>query len=226
MRFSSLTEELNSITKDYDYGIVPGSAAVFVKDEIMGIGRLDLTLLEGVIVVIELSDQGYHIASSSPLSNDPATLAAAEQVQSCVDRQIFETMENLLMTASPLFRERFQSTLHDKLHKVQQLQLLEEQQHIGLGQSMENDTLIPTHLGTTTSTVPPSDTTTARTGSYGQQSIAASLSSSMPSSSHNSYDDHYTNESTTNLSSSSFDHNTNPTLDQQDLMDEINQWIH
>ncbi|CAO3590879.1 unnamed protein product [Absidia cylindrospora] len=135
-------------------------------------------------------------------------------------------MENLLMTASPLFRERFQSTLHDKLHKVQQLQLLEEQQRIGLGQSMENDTLTPTHMGTTTSTAPPSDTTTATTESYGQQSIVASLSSSMPSTSPISFDDRYTNESTANLSSSSFDHNTNSTLDQQDLLDEINQWIH
>lgn len=61
MRFNSLTEELNAITKDYDYGIVPGSAAVFVKDEVLGIGRLDLTLLEGVMVVIEVSDQGYKV---------------------------------------------------------------------------------------------------------------------------------------------------------------------
>ncbi|CAO3590990.1 unnamed protein product [Absidia cylindrospora] len=67
MRFGTLAEELNSITKDYDYGIVPGSAAVFVKDEVMGIGRLDLTLLESVIVVIEVSRQGYKIASSSPI---------------------------------------------------------------------------------------------------------------------------------------------------------------
>lgn len=62
MRFASLTDELNSITKDYDYGIVPGSAAVFVKDEVMGIGRLDLTLLEGVMVVIEVSNQGYKVS--------------------------------------------------------------------------------------------------------------------------------------------------------------------
>ncbi|KAI8096703.1 uncharacterized protein BX664DRAFT_291747 [Halteromyces radiatus] len=174
MRFDSLSEELQSITKDYDYGIVPGSAAVFVKDEVMGIGRLDLTLLEGIMIVIEVSNEGYKIASSSPLSEDPVTLAAADQVQACVDQQIFETMENLLMTASPLFRERFQATLYDKLEKVQQLQLIEQQQ---------------------------------------QQQQQVETSSS-----------HHTNLTTT--SSSAFNSNTSATTDQQDLMDEINQWIH
>ncbi|KAI8338726.1 hypothetical protein BC941DRAFT_351442 [Chlamydoabsidia padenii] len=120
MRFYSLTEKLESITKDYDYGIVPGSAAVFVKEEVLGIGRLDMTLLENVIVVIDVSNEGYKIASSSPLSDDPTTLAALEHVQAC--RSCFETMDNLLMTASPLFRDRFQSILYDKLHKAQQLQ--------------------------------------------------------------------------------------------------------
>lgn len=32
----------------------------------------------------------------------------------------FESMENLLMTISPIFRERFQQALFDKLQSVQQ----------------------------------------------------------------------------------------------------------
>jgi hypothetical protein len=61
MRASSLSEELESITKDYDFGIVPGSAAIFVKDEENYIGRLDLTILEGILVIIEVDDQGYKV---------------------------------------------------------------------------------------------------------------------------------------------------------------------
>ncbi|KAI8065212.1 hypothetical protein BC940DRAFT_320675 [Gongronella butleri] len=123
MRFGSLLEELDSITKDYDYGIVPGSAAVFVKDEIMGIGRLDMTLLEGLMIVVEVSNQGYMIASSTPLSDDAKASSASERIQEFVDQRWFETMEDLLMTASPMFRDRFQATLYDKLQQVQQQQL-------------------------------------------------------------------------------------------------------
>lgn len=61
MRLRSLNEELDAITRDYDYGIVPGSATVFVRDEIENIGRLDLTLLENVLVVIEVTDDGFKV---------------------------------------------------------------------------------------------------------------------------------------------------------------------
>lgn len=44
---------------------MPGSATVFVHDELEGIGRLDLTLLEGVMIVIEVGDQGYKVVTSS-----------------------------------------------------------------------------------------------------------------------------------------------------------------
>lgn len=61
MRLGSLSAELDAITREFDYGIVPGSATVFVKDEVNCIGRLDLTLLEGVMIVIEVTDQGYKV---------------------------------------------------------------------------------------------------------------------------------------------------------------------
>lgn len=38
---------------------------MFVHDELEGIGRLDLTLLEGVMIVIEVGDQGYKVVTSS-----------------------------------------------------------------------------------------------------------------------------------------------------------------
>ena len=56
-----MSAELDAITKEFDYGIVPGSATVFVRDEVNNIGRLDLTLLEGVMIVIEVTDQGYRV---------------------------------------------------------------------------------------------------------------------------------------------------------------------
>jgi hypothetical protein len=61
MRHRLLCDELDDIAHSYDYGIVPGSATVFVKDELNNIGRLDLTLLEGVMVVVEVSEEGYKV---------------------------------------------------------------------------------------------------------------------------------------------------------------------
>ncbi|CAO3679673.1 unnamed protein product [Rhizopus stolonifer] len=119
MRFGSLSAELDTITKEFDYGIVPGSATVFVRDEVNGIGRLDLTLLEGVMIIIEVTDQGYRVTSCSPLCNVDPALSTANKVQSHLE-QPFESMENLLMTVSPMFRETFQQALFDKLQSVQQ----------------------------------------------------------------------------------------------------------
>ncbi|KAI9263667.1 hypothetical protein BY458DRAFT_556946 [Sporodiniella umbellata] len=119
MRFESLGAELDAITKEFDYGIVPGSATVFVRDETNGIGRLDLTLLEGVMIIVEVTDQGYRITSCSPLCSVDPALSTAQTVQSQLERP-FETMENLLMTVSPMFREKFQQALFDKLQSVQQ----------------------------------------------------------------------------------------------------------
>lgn len=61
MRHTLLCDELDDITHSYDYGIVPGSATVFVRDELNNIGRLDLTLLEGVMIVVEVSEEGYKV---------------------------------------------------------------------------------------------------------------------------------------------------------------------
>lgn len=67
MRHGLLCDELDDITHSYDYGIVPGSATVFVKDELNNIGRLDLTLLEGVMIVVEVSEEGYKVLLAATL---------------------------------------------------------------------------------------------------------------------------------------------------------------
>lgn len=70
MRHGSLSAELDAITREFDYGIVPGSATVFVKDEENGMGRLDLTLLEGVMIVLEVTDQGYKVYLKREIERD------------------------------------------------------------------------------------------------------------------------------------------------------------
>jgi hypothetical protein len=126
-------------------------------------------------------------------------------------------MDSLLMTASPLFRERFQSTLYDKLHEVQQLQLLEDQQqqqpsleHTSEGHGRESST--------TTSNAP-----------IDQLTSVPEVSSTSPSSS-SLLSDPYTNVpmTTTNQypAPTSLDSYITPAANHQDLMDEFNQWIH
>jgi hypothetical protein len=53
---------------------------------------------------------------------EPA-LSTAETVEAHIEAP-FESMENLLMTISPMFRERFQQALYDKLQSVQSQQQL------------------------------------------------------------------------------------------------------
>jgi hypothetical protein len=167
------------------------------------------------------------------------TLAAAEQVQACVERECFETMENLLMTASPLFREQFQSTLYDKLRQVQQLQLMddEQRQQYSSGNQQHDyntmDDLSPTghssnHTSNTASNLGQQHSVTAQsalpTDSASSPILLSSPSSSLP--------DSYYHKQHTNLpkadqsSPTTFNSHTTSSLDQQDLLDEINQWIH
>ncbi|KAJ2961345.1 hypothetical protein NQZ79_g3336 [Umbelopsis isabellina] len=117
MRASSLSKELESITKDYDFGIVPGSAAIFVKDEENYLGRLDLTILEGILVIIEVTDQGYKALSCSPIYTMETTKPVLDHIESVLYKP-FETMESLLMSISPMFREKFQEALYNKLANI------------------------------------------------------------------------------------------------------------
>ncbi|KAI9361393.1 hypothetical protein BD770DRAFT_441409 [Pilaira anomala] len=115
MRHALISDELDEIIQSYDYGIVPGSATVFVRDVINNIGRLDLILLEGVMIVVEVSNEGYKVASCSPLSND--AMDCTKSIQKILEVS-FDTMENLLMAVSPLFCQKFQQALYNKLESV------------------------------------------------------------------------------------------------------------
>jgi hypothetical protein len=65
--------------------------------------------------------------SCSPLCNAEPALSTAQTVQTHLERP-FESMENLLMTISPMFRQRFQQALYDKLQSVQDQQQQQHQQ--------------------------------------------------------------------------------------------------
>ncbi|KAI9470571.1 MAG: hypothetical protein EXX96DRAFT_450220, partial [Benjaminiella poitrasii] len=117
MRKGTLCDELDELTRLYDYGIVPGSATIFVKDELNDIVKLDLTLLENVMIVVEVSEEGYKIKSYSPLSGDNIAVSTGKVVQKNLDMP-FKSMDNLLMTISPMFREKYQKELYSKLESV------------------------------------------------------------------------------------------------------------
>ncbi|KAI8359812.1 hypothetical protein BD560DRAFT_405339 [Blakeslea trispora] len=117
MQSDLLCDELDDITRSYDYGIVPGSATIFVRDELSGIVRLDMILLEGVMVVIEISSQVYRVCSCLPLSNTSTASKTAQNIQKMIELP-FESMDNLLLAISPMFREKFQQVLFDKLESV------------------------------------------------------------------------------------------------------------
>ncbi|KAI9312338.1 hypothetical protein BX666DRAFT_1831492, partial [Dichotomocladium elegans] len=111
---SAFDDELDAISHAYDYGIVPGSATVFVRDHANRIGRLDLTLLEGVLAVIDKTERGYMVTSCSALTNAGLALATASKVQTHLNKP-FESMESLLMSISPMFCQRFQEVLLERL---------------------------------------------------------------------------------------------------------------
>lgn len=127
------------------------------------------------------------------------------------------------MTASPLFRERFQSTLYDKLHEVQQLQLLEQQrQQQSLCHTGEDHGVSTRAPSNTTSSVPIEQSTSA------PESSSTSCSSSLSPAALLS--DSYTNVTMTTANQypvpTSHDSHITSASNHHDLMDEFNQWIH
>lgn len=68
---------------------------------------------------------------------DPA-LSTAQTIQAHLEAP-FESMENLLMTISPMFRDRFQQALYDKL------QIVQAQQQLGSSTSLYDKTTNSEH---------------------------------------------------------------------------------
>ncbi|SAL98268.1 hypothetical protein [Absidia glauca] len=106
MQFSTLNKELDAVCTNYDYGIVPGSVTVFARDSIAVVGKLELTLLEGIMVIIEISGEGSMVTSCTPLLNTPISPSSLKLVQDHLE-YTFDTIDKLLMTISPIFAQRF-----------------------------------------------------------------------------------------------------------------------
>ncbi|RUS19234.1 hypothetical protein BC937DRAFT_87790 [Endogone sp. FLAS-F59071] len=122
MKLENIRDELLAIVGEYEYGIAPGSTRVCSIDETRGTGQVELELLEGAVVVVEVSDRGFQIISAKPAvppgHNKSSVLSVDspswDGVQAVVGHP-FETMESLLMAASPKFRGNFQGQLFAKL---------------------------------------------------------------------------------------------------------------
>ncbi|KAI7857703.1 hypothetical protein BDC45DRAFT_435450 [Circinella umbellata] len=115
MPIRSLNDELDAIANGtFDYGIVPGSATVFIRDKIRNMGRFDLTLLEGVLVVIDVSpSQGFMVTSCSALSSAGLSVSTSRTVHSHMNAP-FDNLETLLLSISPVFCQRFQQLFISK----------------------------------------------------------------------------------------------------------------
>lgn len=61
MGFEELDKTLDCICHDYDYGIVPNSVTVFVRDKVENVGRFELTLLEGILLIIDAFEDGFRV---------------------------------------------------------------------------------------------------------------------------------------------------------------------
>ncbi|CAO3636915.1 unnamed protein product [Cunninghamella echinulata] len=68
---------------------------------------MELILLEGILVIIEASLEGYMVLSCTPLfKNSQEVNNALILVNSHIDEK-FDTLDKLLITISPLFADRF-----------------------------------------------------------------------------------------------------------------------
>jgi len=85
---------------------------------------LNIVLLEDVTLKVSLTLRGYSLVSYAPESLPPPLVAAFEGLH----LRHFETLEALLHTASPRYREAFQRSLFDKLTRVKEAQEEEEQE--------------------------------------------------------------------------------------------------
>lgn len=86
-------------------------AAGAAVDAPAGVGAgLVLTTLEGLVLVLEVSEAGYLVVSSEQLAT-PATESALPPPSPPAANSIFESMESLLSEHSPLYRKAFANAL-------------------------------------------------------------------------------------------------------------------
>lgn len=152
----------------------------------------------------------WKVGSCSPLSSTGTALATAQIVQKNLEIP-FETMDNLLMAVSPMFRERFQQALYDKLESVHRHQ---------------QPSTVPITSATTTTS--PS-TSSLASGSSIQQHHTSHILLQQPSLLQNTHFQHQPQQHQQHLShmtQQSMQEQSALDITTQEVLDDLHNWIH
>lgn len=143
------------------------------------------------------------MGSCSPLSSTGTALATAQIVQKNLEIP-FETMDNLLMAISPLFRERFQQALYDKLESVHRHQ--------------QQSSTVQTTATTAAASIP-----SLASGSSIQQHHTSHILLQQPSLLHNT---HQQQQQTSHMTQQSIQEQSALDITAQEVLDDLHNWIH
>ncbi|TPX68713.1 hypothetical protein SpCBS45565_g02965 [Spizellomyces sp. 'palustris'] len=122
MHDQSVWQELLNALKEYDDKVCSGSISLIESHDAASSAQrphLQLCILEGVWLVISLSDCGFTIISAHLATE------AIETARTTLSKVLefanawFESMDALLSTVSPLYRGRFHQSLFDRLTALQ-----------------------------------------------------------------------------------------------------------
>ncbi|ORZ24747.1 hypothetical protein BCR42DRAFT_403566 [Absidia repens] len=102
----TLDKTLDDICTEYDYGIVSGSVTVFIRDSVENYGRFELTILEGILLIIDAFEDGFMITQCTPLFDTPTISDSLKLVQDQLEKK-YDTLNKLLLTISPHFSQRY-----------------------------------------------------------------------------------------------------------------------
>ncbi|CAO3596272.1 unnamed protein product [Absidia cylindrospora] len=102
----TLDKTLDDICTEYDYGIVAGSVTVFIRDSIENYGRFELTILEGILLIIDAFEDGFMVTQCTPLVDTPTISDSLKLVQNQLEKK-FDTLNKLLLAISPHFSQHY-----------------------------------------------------------------------------------------------------------------------
>lgn len=147
------------------------------------------------------------MGSCSPLSSTGIALTTAQIVQKNLEIP-FETMDNLLMAISPLFREKFQQALYDKLESVHRHQ-----------QQSSTVQTPPTTAETSISSL--------ASGSSIQQHHTSHILLQQPSLLQNTHQQHHQQQQqTSHMTQQSIQEQSALDITAQEVLDDLHNWIH
>ncbi|RKP05289.1 hypothetical protein THASP1DRAFT_32874 [Thamnocephalis sphaerospora] len=116
---AAVEQELAALQRDFGYGIRGRITAAPQSESSAHATRFQLTTLEGVQVLVELSNRGFQVieataAAGQCLDSDTSAVIATV-CDDAANGHVYEGMEALLMTISPGFCTQFHQRLYAKL---------------------------------------------------------------------------------------------------------------